>query len=126
VKSSFPRFLVVGAAATAVQYAILVAAVEMLGMAPTPASVLGFAISALFNYVANKHITFDATTPNVVALPRFAAMVALGLLTTSVCMRAFTALGLYYLLSQIITTLVVMTINFQIASRWVFRKAVRS
>jgi putative flippase GtrA len=126
VKSSFPRFVVVGAAATGLQYAILFLAVEIFDMAPTPASVMGFAVSAIFNYFANKRLTFDDHTADVIAIPRFAVMVAIGLVATSVCMHTFTLLGLYYLLSQLITTLIVMMLNFQIASRWVFSKAVRS
>jgi putative flippase GtrA len=126
LKSSFPRFVVVGATATALQYAILLIAVELLGMSPAPASVLGFAISALFNYVANKRLTFGASTPDAVAVPRFAAMVAFGLVITAVSMRVFTVLGLHYLLSQLVTTLIVLILNFQLASRWVFRSAVRS
>lgn len=125
-KSRFPRFVVVGALATAIQYAILLLCVELLGMMPTLASVLGFAISALFNYAANKYITFESRTRDLIALPRFAAMVALGLVVTTICMRAFAAMGLYYLLAQVVTTLIVMLLNFQIASRWVFRGVARS
>lgn len=125
VSSSFPRFVAVGATATALQYAILLVAVELGGVSPTLASSLGFVISAVFNYLANKHVTFEADTPNTVAAPRFVVMMIVGLTTTSLCMHTLTTLGVYYLLSQVITTTVVLMINFQLASRWVFRRAVR-
>jgi len=122
VNRSFPRFVAVGAAATALQYAILLAAVELGGLSPAPASSFGFAISAVFNYLANKHVTFAADTPNTVAAPRFVVMVMFGLAATWMSMRTLTTLGLHYLPSQVLTTAVVLILNFQLASRWVFRK----
>lgn len=123
--SPFPRFIAVGATATALQYAILLLAVELGGMSPTPASSLGFVISAVFSYLANKHVTFEADTPNTVAAPRFVVMVILGLIVTSLCMRTLTSFGVHYLLGQVLTTALVLTINFQLASRWVFRRPVK-
>lgn len=94
-------------------------------MSPTPASSLGFVISAVFNYLANKHVTFETDTPNTIAGPRFVAMVLLGLIVTSLCMRTLTSFGVHYLLAQVLTTALVLTINFRLASRWVFRRAVK-
>jgi putative flippase GtrA len=125
VTSPFPRFIAVGATATALQYAILLLTVELGGMSPTPASSLGFVISAVFNYLANKHVTFETDTPNTIAGPRFVAMVLLGLIVTSLCMRTLTSFGVHYLLAQVLTTALVLTINFRLASRWVFRRAVK-
>jgi putative flippase GtrA len=62
-------------------------------------------------------------TSDLVAVPRFAVMVAVGVFVTSICMRALTGLGLYYLIAQVITSGLAMLLNFRIASRWVFRSA---
>jgi putative flippase GtrA len=124
VTSSFIRFLAVGAAATALQYVILFAGVEFGAMSATVASSIGFAISAVFNYLANKHVTFGANTPDALAAPRFVAMVVLGLSVTWLCMHMLTTLGLHYLLSQVLTTGIVLMLNFQLASRWVFRRTI--
>ena len=119
-KSSF-RFVLVGAAATALQYVIVLASVELGSMLPATASAFGFAISAVFNYLANRRLTFDSDASHRVAVPRFAAMVRIGLVVTWLCMRLLTSLRWHYLPSQVLTTAIVLLINFQLASRWVFR-----
>jgi len=118
------RFLAVGAAATALQYAILIALVRWAGVNAVLASTLGFAVSMWLNYALNRRYTFASDRPHAQALPRFVA--------TALCGLGLTALGMYvlvsllrlnYLLAQIIVTVVVTAWNFAINRWWSFRPA---
>jgi putative flippase GtrA len=118
------RFLAVGAVATALQYAILIALVRWAGMGAVAASTIGFASSMGLNYALNRRYTFMSDRPHVQALPRF--------LATALCGLGLTALGMYilvsmlrmnYLVSQIIVTAAVTAWNFALNRWWSFRPA---
>jgi putative flippase GtrA len=117
------RFLAVGAAATALQYAILIALVRWAGWDAVPASTLGFAISMWLNYVLNRRYTFASDRPHAQALPRFVATAMCGLGLTAVGMYTLTSLvRLDYLLAQIIVTAAVTAWNFALNRWWSFRR----
>lgn len=117
----FGRFLGVGLAATAVQYAVLVAGVELLGMRPVRASAAGFVLGAILNYLLNRLLTFRSTVPHAVGAPRFLVIMGLGLVANSLLMLLLSGyLGWNYVLSQILTTGVVMLWNFLGHSLWTF------
>ena len=125
VASEALRFAAVGAAATALQYAILVALVRFAGWDAAPASVLGFAVSLWLNYGLNRRYTFASERPHAQALPRFVA--------TATCGLALTAFGMYvlssllrwdYLVAQVIVTVAVTAWNFALNRWWSFRPAI--
>jgi len=121
VKKKFISFVLVGGFATALQYAILVAGVQLLGMAPTWASSLGFAISSIFNYMLNYYVTFRSTSKHIAAASKFAVIAAAGLLINGGIMEAgVTLLGLHYLLVQVAATIIVLFWNFLGNHLWSF------
>ena len=118
------RFLAVGAGATALQYAILVALVHWRAWDAVPASTLGFAVSMWLNYWLNRRYTFASDRPHAQALPRF--------VVTAICGLGLTALGMYilaavvrmdYLVAQVIVTVLVTAWNFALNRFWSFRRA---
>jgi putative flippase GtrA len=114
----------VGAVATALQYAILVALVRWAGWDATPASVLGFAVSMWLSYGLNRRYTFASDRPHAQALPRFVATATCGLALTAMGMHVFTSqLRWDYLVAQIIVTGAVMAWNFALNRWWSFRPA---
>ncbi len=118
------RFLVVGAAATALQYAVLFALVQAAGWNAAVASTLGFAASLWLNYALNRRYTFASDRPHAQALPRFLVIASGGLLLTAVGMQiAVEHVGLNYLVSQLIVTGVVTIWNFVLNRCWSFRQA---
>lgn len=118
------RFLVVGAAATVLQYAILIALVRSAGVNAVVASTLGFAVSMWLNYVLNRRYTFASDRPHAQALPRFIATALCGLALNAVGMYVLVSLlRLNYLLAQVIVTVVVTVWNFAINRWWSFRPA---
>lgn len=116
----FMRFALVGAAATAIQYALLVLLVRGFGMAPTPASALGFSSSAIVNYLLNYRFTFRSDRPHAPAAAKFGALAGAGLLINTAIMHALTSAGVEYLLAQAFATAVVLCWNFAGNSIWTF------
>lgn len=121
LSSRFLRFLTVGATATLIQYAILALLVEAFGIDPALASATGFALSAVANYSLNRSFTFRSSVAHRIAVFRFAAVVVLGLAVTYGLMHALTWIGMHYLLAQVITTIVVLLLNFTLGSLWTFK-----
>lgn len=117
----FLSFSGVGAAATALQYLLLVLLVEWQGVTPLPASILAYLASALANYWANYHLTFRSDLPHRRALPRFALVAGCGLLLNSLVFYvANVVLGLVYLFAQVIATVFVLAWNFTLNHLWSF------
>lgn len=118
--SRFARYLVVGAIATAIQYAILILLVHGVGMPPTPASSIGFVLSAGVNYLLNYRLTFQSDRPHGPAVAKFAALAGTGLLINAVIMHLMTGAGAQYLIAQVCATGVVLVFGFIGNSLWTF------
>lgn len=117
----FMRFLLVGGSATAIQYVILVILHQAMDVPATLASAIGFALSAVYNFVVSYHYTFRGRTPMLAALPRYAAMVAIGLaINTAIFDIALHVFEVPYLLAQVVATAVVLVWNFSLARAFVF------
>jgi putative flippase GtrA len=118
--SRFVRFIVVGGVATAIQYAILILLVRGLGMAPTPASSMGFVLSAAVNYLLNYRFTFQSNRPHGPAAVKFGLLAAAGLLINGAIMHLLTGAAVHYLLAQAGATGVVLFWNFIGNTLWTF------
>lgn len=118
--SRFLRFCAVGGVATAIQYALLILLVHAFGMAPTPASSIGFVLSAGVNYLLNYRFTFQSNRPHGAAAAKFALLAGTGLLINAAVMHAMLAGGAHYLVAQICATSVVLFWNFIGNSVWTF------
>ncbi|MEC5398003.1 GtrA family protein [Uliginosibacterium sp. H1] len=118
------HFLVVGAGATALQYILLGLFVEAFGMNAVLASALGYALSSLANYAANRRLTFQSDARHRDALPRFAVVALSGLLLNTVVMWvAHNLLDWHYLVAQVLATAVALVWNFILNRCWTFAPA---
>lgn len=118
--SRFIRFCLVGGVATAIQYALLILLVRGLGMAPTPASSIGFVVSAGVNYLLNYRFTFRSDRPHGPAAMKFGLLAGTGLLINAAIMRLLIGAGVHYLIAQLCATAVVLFWNFIGNSVWTF------
>ncbi|MGH8200236.1 MAG: GtrA family protein [Steroidobacteraceae bacterium] len=118
--SRFVRFAVVGGIATAIQYAILILLVRGFGMAPTLSSSIGFALSAVANYLLNYRFTFHSDRPHGPAAAKFGLLAATGLLINAAIMHLLVTAGVHYLFAQVCATGVVLVWNFAGNSLWTF------
>ncbi|HEX5461237.1 MAG TPA: GtrA family protein [Steroidobacteraceae bacterium] len=118
--SRFVRFSLVGGVATAIQYVLLVLLVRGVGMAPTPASSIGFVLSAAVNYLLNYRFTFQSDRPHGPAAAKFGLLAATGLVINAAIMHLMITTGVHYLLAQVCATAVVLFWNFIGNSLWTF------
>lgn len=119
----FAGFLGVGVLATALQYLILLLGVEVFGAGPVLASSVGFAVSAVANYLLNYRYTFRSERRHSSAAVRFAAVAAAGLVLNALLMDALTArLGVPYIAAQVLTTGAVLAWNFVAHALWSFAR----
>jgi putative flippase GtrA len=121
VAREFLRFAAVGVAATAAHYAVLIALKELGGVDPVPATAVGFAIGAVVSYVLNRAFTFTARPAIASSLAKFAAIAVVGAFINAGIVALLIGQGLYYLVAQVIATLVVLVWNYAGARLIVFR-----
>jgi putative flippase GtrA len=116
----FVRYLAVGGIATAIQYVLLILLVRALGMEPTAASTIGFALSAIVNYLLNYSFTFRSDRPHGPAAAKFAVLATSGLLINAVIMHLLVNAGVRYLMAQVCATAVVLLWGFIGNTVWTF------
>jgi putative flippase GtrA len=115
------RYAAVGAMATAAHYLLLVALVEWTGLAPGLAAGSGAALGAVVAYAGNRRFTFrQQTTSHGRALPRFALTALLGSLANALIVGGGSALGMHYLLMQVLATVLVMLGTYHLNRIWTF------
>lgn len=115
-------FVVAGGMATAVHYAVLVALVEMGGFSAAPAAAMGTLCGAGVSYWLNRRLAFSSSSAgHVQTLPRFIAIALVGaFLNGMLVWLGVDGLGWHYLLAQVLATLLVMGLTFQLHRLWTF------
>jgi putative flippase GtrA len=118
------KFLLAGGIATLVQYAALVLLVELADMNPVLASVLGYAIGAVVNYLLNYYFTFLSEGKHFQTALKFSVVVVSALSLNALIMYICTELlQIYYLIGQVIATLMVLVWNFFAHKLWTYKMA---
>lgn len=115
------RFLLVGGAATGLQYLLLAIFVWLGVFDGVTASAVGFVIAAVANYLLNARFTFATNNRHRHGLPRFAATAAAGCLINTLVLDALVGFGVVFFLAQLIATGVVFVWNYMINAIWTFR-----
>ncbi len=117
----FVIFAGVGGAATLLQFALLAAFIETGLANPIISSALSYGLSAIFNYLANYHLTFASRASHKQTFPKFALTACLGLsISTGIFALALSLLD-NYLVAQCIATALTLIINFAIHKFWIYR-----
>jgi len=117
----FLRYGGAGAVGTAAHFGILAALVQFAEAGAVLASTVGALAGAIINYVLNYRFTFASRRRHHVALPRFLAIAAAGvLLNAAVLSAVLRAVQPHYLFAQIIATGVVLGAGFLANRRWTF------
>lgn len=117
---SLYRYVVVGAVATAVHYAVLVALVDGLAVPPAAASFTGACAGAVVAFVGQRAFTFFDRARTFASVPRFMSVAIFGALINGSLVWAGTALGLHYLLAQVAATALVVVLSYHLNNRWTF------
>lgn len=108
------RFAIVGGASFLVDYGLLFACTEFIGLYYLYSSAISFTVSVIFNYWLCVVYVFDgAKKQNAKQATIFIGSSVVGLGLNQVCMWAFVdGLGMYYMLAKIFATAIVMVWNY--------------
>jgi putative flippase GtrA len=118
--------VVVGVAATATHYSILVALVELGKWPPVPATLVGFVVGGIISYTLNRRHTFVTERSHAEATWRFLVVVSSVFCLTYLLMNFFVNhLGAPYLPAQVVTTGMLMFVSFASHRLWTFGHAAR-
>ena len=108
------KFGVVGGGAFLIDYSVLYLLTEFVGIHYLISSVISFIVSLIFNYILSIYWVFDVTkkqTSREVFV--FVILSVIGLLINQVVMYVGSdLLHIYYMLTKLVATLIVMVWNF--------------
>ncbi len=108
------KFGVVGGGAFLIDYSVLYLLTEFVGIHYLISSVISFIVSLIFNYILSIYWVFDVTkkqTSREVFV--FVILSVIGLLINQVVMYAGSdLLHIYYMLTKLVATFIVMVWNF--------------
>jgi putative flippase GtrA len=118
----FGKFALIGGLATLLQYLLLIVFVEWFSVSEVLSSALAYASSAVFNYLANYHLTFKSQAQHKQTFPKFVALAVSALMINTLLFFVVHRLGAHYLIAQLVATLITLIINFLAHKLWIYRK----
>lgn len=121
MKNQFLRFALVGIAATITTYAVLIIGVEGLHVNAVMASVVGYALGLVVNYILNYRYTFGSEQQHHVVIPKFLTVMVIGMfINASVMYAGINWFGFHYMLAQLAAVAVVLMLSFTANRLWAF------
>lgn len=120
--NSFIKFVGIGGLATALQYALMILLIEWFQIQEVLASASAYAISAVFNYLANYYFTFSSNQNHLHTFSKFVVVAGFGLGLNTLLFYLLFNTGLHYLIAQVFATLVTLCVNFAAHKLWIYRK----
>jgi putative flippase GtrA len=118
--SMFSLYTFAGGLGTIGHYVTMVALVEAVRVPPSLAAVAGAALGAALNYIVNYHMTFGSRAKHRRTLPRFVLVALLGIAISGLGVRGATAVGIHYVLAQVVCTIMVLVVGFILNRSWTF------
>jgi putative flippase GtrA len=118
----FFGYALAGFAATGAHYITMISLVSYYNGYAIVASSVGFLVGACVKYPLNYWWIFHSRQRHAVALPRFAIGLAIGFALNAIILAILLqTLDVHYMVSQVLTTGVVLFANYAIARLWIFR-----
>lgn len=117
---SFSLHVLTGFAAVGAHYALMYGVLRA-GLAPVPASAIGFLAGALVRFVFSYAHIFAPTRGVHAAGTRFVVAIAAQLAANSALLAAFTQSGVAVWPAQVLTTMLLTVANYVVYRWWVFR-----
>ena len=118
---TFARYFVSGGLASAIHYAILTSLVEIADADATLSTAIGYFVSSTGHYLLSYHWAFRSEVRHGRATVRFAAVAGSTLLlNTLVFWLLHEVAGVWYLAAQLITTALLLAVNFTLNARFTF------
>lgn len=112
-----------GLCGTACHYSVLIVLVEFFNLGSVAGSSAGFVLGAFVNHSLNRHILFRMTKKNYFqTVTKFLLVASIGFGLNFILMLVFVIVfKLYYLVGQIMSTLIVFVFTFFINKLWTFQ-----
>ena len=124
LRRQFSSFLIVGGIATSAHYAVMIGLKELAHAPVIPATLTGYVVGGVTNYILNRRHTFETDRSHREAGWRFALVAATGFFLTWALMSLLTIqLAVPYILAQMFTTGLILVFNFIVHRLWTFRAA---
>lgn len=117
----FLRFALVGALASAVHFAILIALKELAHWHPVWATLVGYAVGTVISYTLNRAYTFSVKPGFGVGMAKYAIVICVGAVLNALIVWALVNADIHYMLAQVVATGIVMIWNFVGSKLLVFR-----
>jgi putative flippase GtrA len=100
----------------------MVGLVWALGMTEVAASCAGFVAGALVKYPLNYWMVFSSGEKHRVAVARFVVALAISFVANAAVLALLLrVLPVHYMVSQVLTTGIVLLLNYLLAKQWIFR-----
>lgn len=120
----FFRFALIGALSSVAYGVFTVLWVELIGLEPLPATILGYLLAIPLNFVLQRGFAFRVTKPNGSELPRFLVVHGASILFSILLMFIATdILHAHYRFGVLLTMISVPVLVFVVMNRWVFSVA---
>lgn len=118
-------FLFVGASSALVYYSAVALVYDVIGMRYQVAVSVGYVLSVLFHFFANRHITFRGSGGTFSRQAfRYIALVCINyLITLSIVTAAVELLRINPYLAVAISILTTMVVSYLLMRHWIFAKA---
>jgi putative flippase GtrA len=114
------RYGVTGLSSIGADVAVLVLLHSWLDVRLVWATVAGFTVSMVINYLMNHNWTFQAGPDHRRTMSRYAIVVGFNVGSTLLIVLGLTHAGVYYLLSKLVALAINAVVNFTAARFWVF------
>ncbi|HET6363978.1 MAG TPA: glycosyltransferase [Nitrospirota bacterium] len=123
----FIKYAMVGVTGTALDVGSLYVFVDLLHIPVLVAAALSFILAVVNNFILNKIWTFRNSSRNFrKQFIKFFIVSVVGLVLTEICMAVFVyLLGIWYIASKLITSVIVLTWNFLANKNWTFTEKIR-
>jgi putative flippase GtrA len=119
----FLLYAAAGVAATATHYAVMIAMVQWANWPEVLATCVGFLAGACVKYPLNYWGVFASRQRHSVAMTRFVLALAVSfVLNAALFAILLRALDVHYMVSQVLTTGVVLFANYLLARYWIFHR----
>ncbi len=118
-------YCVGGGLAVIAHYAVLIVLVELVGVRPLVATMLGFLTAVPINFAFQRTLVFGELNAPRRRFARYCLVTAATFLLNGLIFAVLTdALSGRYLLAQVLTTGIVLGVNYQANAFWTFGKIV--
>jgi len=105
-----------------INISILFILTEYIGVYYVVSALISNSLAAIFGFTYNKNVTFQHKGKYLIKSLQFFFINSCAIAINILLLYSFTELGMYYLVSQIIASIITFSIGFLFLKHWIFKK----